>query len=139
MEPAGQSAEQLRRRIAEAEDELKALREQLAQLEAADEKGEEREVVEDSQPIPERQSPERRKTGAPVKPAEQAELTAWKWPLSEGEYERYGRQLILPQVGIHGMLPFICPQNLAHFLCFFVIIWLLTVMQARNASRHPAY
>lgn len=109
MEPAGKSAEQLRRRIAEAEDELNALREQLAQLEAAEDKDEAKEVAENSHPVPERQSPERRKTGAPVKPAEQAEVTAWKWPLSEGEYERYGRQLILPQVGINGMLPLILP------------------------------
>ncbi|KAH6691500.1 molybdenum cofactor synthesis protein [Plectosphaerella plurivora] len=28
----------------------------------------------------------------------------WKWPLSEGEYERYGRQLIIPAVGIKGQL-----------------------------------
>lgn len=26
----------------------------------------------------------------------------WRWPLSAGEYERYGRQLIIPSVGIKG-------------------------------------
>lgn len=113
MEPAGKSAEQLRRRIAEAEDELKALREQLAQLEPAEEKSEDKEV---SQHIPERQSPERRKTGAPVKPIEQAEAAAWKWPLSKEEYERYGRQLILPHVGINGMLLFYYLRNFPGFL-----------------------
>lgn len=106
MEPASQTAEQLRRRIAEAEDELKTLREQLAQLEPAEKKGEDNGNIENPPQVPERQSPERRKTGAPVKPIEQAEAEAWKWPLSEEEYERYGRQLILPQVGINGMLPF---------------------------------
>jgi adenylyltransferase/sulfurtransferase len=29
----------------------------------------------------------------------------WNWPLSEGEYERYGRQLIIPTVGIKGNAP----------------------------------
>lgn len=26
----------------------------------------------------------------------------WKWPLEEDEYSRYGRQLILPGVGVEG-------------------------------------
>lgn len=116
MEPAGKSAEQLRRRIAEAEDELKALRQQLAQLESAEEKTEGKEI---SQSISERQAPERRKTGAPVKPSEQAEPAAWKWPLSKEEYERYGRQLILPQVGINGMILLKHLRNLVDCLYFY--------------------
>lgn len=95
------SAEQLRKRIAEAEDELKALRLQLAQVEkAAAEEGNDKD--ENSLPVPERHSPERRKTGAPVQPIEQFEAAVWKWPLHKEEYDRYGRQLILPQVGING-------------------------------------
>lgn len=120
MEPAGKSAEQLRRRIAEAEAELKALREQLAQIEAAEEQSEHKEVFENSQPIPERQSPERRKTGAPVKPIGQAEAAAWKWPLSKEEYERYGRQLILPQVGINGMIPLSYSRSPPNSPCFYL-------------------
>jgi len=27
----------------------------------------------------------------------------WKWPLTAGEYERYSRQLIIPQVGVPGI------------------------------------
>ncbi|KAJ4394493.1 hypothetical protein N0V93_003711 [Gnomoniopsis smithogilvyi] len=102
MEPASNSAEQLRKRIAEAEDELKALKEQLAQVVQTAAEGKEEGKAELSPPLPERQSPERRKTGAPVKPVEQSEAAVWKWPLGEEEYERYGRQLILPQVGING-------------------------------------
>ncbi|KAJ4417688.1 hypothetical protein N0V82_006049 [Gnomoniopsis sp. IMI 355080] len=101
MEPANKSAEQLRKRIAEAEDELKALKERLAQIEAAAE-DRDKDKAESSLPLPERQSPERRKTGAPGQPVEQSPVAAWKWPLGKEEYERYGRQLILPQVGING-------------------------------------
>ncbi|PKS06292.1 hypothetical protein jhhlp_007040 [Lomentospora prolificans] len=30
--------------------------------------------------------------------------TPWKWPLEAVDYERYARQLIIPQVGVHGQL-----------------------------------
>ncbi|KAF6804312.1 molybdenum cofactor biosynthetic protein [Colletotrichum sojae] len=30
--------------------------------------------------------------------------TPWKWPLQANEYERYGRQLIIPAVGVKGQL-----------------------------------
>lgn len=28
----------------------------------------------------------------------------WKWPLEEHEYQRYGRQMIVPKFGLHGQL-----------------------------------
>lgn len=104
MEPASKSAEQLRKRIAETEEELKALREQLAQVEVAEDGKDNDTAANESSSAtrPERQAPERRKTGAPVKTVDQSEAAVWKWPLRQEEYERYGRQLILPQVGIHG-------------------------------------
>lgn len=34
--------------------------------------------------------------------ADDAEVDGWKWPLRAQEYDRYGRQLILPNFGIHG-------------------------------------
>ena len=36
----------------------------------------------------------------------------WKWPMRREEYKRYGRQLIMPEVGIGGMLIII------HFIFF---------------------
>lgn len=102
MEPetASKSAEQLRAQIAGAEEELKALRAQLARVEAAGEgsKGN----AEGPLPAPERLSPARRKTGVPRGAIEDGEAAAWTWPLQQEEYERYGRQLVLPQVGITG-------------------------------------
>lgn len=80
MEIARESAHQLREQIAKVEEELKALKEQLSEVE---------EQTSGSSPIP---SLKEEENGTP----------AWKWPLTAEEYERYGRQLILPSVGIHG-------------------------------------
>lgn len=81
MDTAGKSAAQLREQIARAEEELQNLKAQLAQAEA-----QERER--------EQQKPE---GGGGV-----VNGSAWKWPLKAEEYDRYGRQLILPNVGIQG-------------------------------------
>ncbi|KUI60960.1 Adenylyltransferase and sulfurtransferase uba4 [Cytospora mali] len=75
METAKKSAEQLREQIFKTEQELNALREQLAE-------------VEKQSSV----TPEGKENGIPT----------WKWPLTAEEYDRYGRQLILPNVGIHG-------------------------------------
>lgn len=58
------------------ESDLARLKEELAQVEVAGEKGKSE--------------------------ADDVEVDGWKWPLSAQEYDRYGRQLILPNVGIHG-------------------------------------
>jgi adenylyltransferase/sulfurtransferase len=34
--------------------------------------------------------------------SEQTQQTSWKWPLRAEEYDRYGRQLILPGFGTEG-------------------------------------
>lgn len=80
METAKKSAQQLREQIAKAEQELKSLREQLAQAEAQEHEQEVETV------------------------AVGVNGTAWKWPLKAEEYDRYGRQLILPNVGIQGQV-----------------------------------
>ncbi|KAI0456532.1 adenylyltransferase [Xylaria acuta] len=80
--------ERLKVQISKTEEELHQLKSQLAELEA-------------SPPTP---APE---------PSEEAQVQGqptgvshheWKWPLKEEEYARYGRQLILPSVGIQGQL-----------------------------------
>ncbi|KAK6587350.1 hypothetical protein PZA11_000640 [Diplocarpon coronariae] len=80
MDPAPASAQNLRKQIITTEDKLKRLKEQLASVEAQDgiaglQLGAEENVTEVS-----------------------------KWPLSEEEYQRYGRQMIVPSVGIQGQL-----------------------------------
>ena len=76
MEQLSTSARDLREQIARAEAELKALKEQLVKVEGGGQ------VIDESVEVP---------TGAKR-----------KWPLRAVEYERYGRQLILPSVGVEG-------------------------------------
>ncbi|TDZ41468.1 Adenylyltransferase and sulfurtransferase uba4 [Colletotrichum trifolii] len=64
----------LRQKVAAAENELRNLKEELARAE---------QEAEEAQPTS--QQP-------------------WKWPLQAHEYERYGRQLIIPAVGVKGQL-----------------------------------
>ncbi|POS78061.1 molybdenum cofactor synthesis protein 3 [Diaporthe helianthi] len=78
MDTAGKSAAQLREQIAKADEELKDLKAQLAQAEAH-EHAQKTEGASGSINGP-----------------------GWKWPLKAEEYDRYGRQLILPNVGIQG-------------------------------------
>ncbi|OLN93210.1 Adenylyltransferase and sulfurtransferase uba4 [Colletotrichum chlorophyti] len=66
--------EDLRRKVAEAAVELQKLKDELA--------------------VAEKEAQEARE--APKEP--------WRWPLQPDEYERYGRQLIIPNVGIIGQL-----------------------------------
>ncbi|KAI0013443.1 adenylyltransferase [Xylariaceae sp. FL0662B] len=78
MESITDKAIKLREQILQAEKELQGLRRQLDEVEAS------RQI---SEPEVSRGTP-----------------AGWKWPLSEDEYARYGRQLILPTVGIKGQL-----------------------------------
>jgi adenylyltransferase and sulfurtransferase len=64
--------EKLKLQIQETEDKLRELKSQLFEAE------QETRIQSDSQPL------------------------GWKWPLEAFEYERYGRQLILPNVGVKG-------------------------------------
>ncbi|KAL7935432.1 hypothetical protein V8C35DRAFT_321502 [Trichoderma chlorosporum] len=66
--------ERLRREIAEREAELVQLRAQLAEAEKASEEDDKGGVEE------------------------------WKWPLAESDYERYSRQMIVPNFGLQGQL-----------------------------------
>ena len=75
MDSANASAEALRKQISEAEDQLSLLKKQLAQVEAA----------------------------STVNSIKDINLNDHKWPLSGEEYKRYGRQLIVPSVGIQGI------------------------------------
>ncbi|KAI6351549.1 Urmylation protein [Pyricularia grisea] len=82
MEEADKSAEELRAQIAECEATLQSLKEQLAAAEAAKTPPYSGSTETDRGSI----------------------SSSWKWPLAEAEYDRYGRQLILPTVGIQGQL-----------------------------------
>jgi len=40
---------------------------------------------------------------APTEKEERETNQNWKWPLSSDDYKRYGRQLIMPEIGLKGM------------------------------------
>jgi adenylyltransferase/sulfurtransferase len=77
MDQATKSAETLRRQIAATEEELSRLREQLAVIE--------NEEVQNLKGLSLAEGPVTR-----------------KWPLELEEYKRYGRQMIVPNIGIQG-------------------------------------
>jgi hypothetical protein len=91
MDSATQSADALRRQIAATEEELKRLKAQLASVEAHDGTN----------------GVEKSLQGLEVDDA--GLVTHGKWPLSAEEYKRYGRQMIVPSIGIQGI-------SYAHFL-----------------------
>lgn len=76
--------EHLRREIAQRESELADLKSQLAVAESA-----------------KREADNGADTSAAPKD--------WKWPLKEEEYERYSRQMIVPNFGLQG-----APQPRVH-------------------------
>ncbi|KAI0175717.1 adenylyltransferase [Hypoxylon sp. FL1284] len=78
MDPAAYEADRLRKEIAQAENELQDLRRRLSELT----------LTEDSKQAQ----------------AQEVSPSGWKWPLRDAEYARYGRQLILPTIGIQGQL-----------------------------------
>ncbi|KAI0404810.1 adenylyltransferase [Xylaria palmicola] len=86
MDVVAGKIERLKAQISKTEAELQQLKTQLAELEA-------------TPPAPPISSPETQEQDQPTET-----LQKWKWPLKEEEYARYGRQLILPSVGIKGQL-----------------------------------
>jgi adenylyltransferase/sulfurtransferase len=95
MDSATQSADSLGKQIAATGQKLKRLKAQLASVEAHDgtngvEKSLQSLEVDDAGPV-----------------------TQGKWPLSAEEYKRYGRQMIVPSIGIQGTL--ITPSILDYF------------------------
>lgn len=90
MDSATASAETLRNQISATEDELKRLKEQLASVEAHD-----------------AEAAQRGMAGLDLSAAglvtENGSENERKWPLSEEEYKRYGRQMIVPSIGIQGI------------------------------------
>ncbi|KAI0103182.1 adenylyltransferase [Nemania sp. FL0031] len=86
MDMVTDKAQQLRAQISKTEEELQRLKTQLAELEA----------------LPAASSKSESESQAQVHQSETPR--DWKWPLREEEYARYGRQLVLPSVGIRGQL-----------------------------------
>ncbi len=82
METATGSAEILRQEISKAETKLQELKDLLAKVEAHSEA--------ESQP----------NSNMPVEDKKIEDVR--KWPLTQEEYSRYGRQMIVSSIGIQG-------------------------------------
>jgi adenylyltransferase/sulfurtransferase len=86
MESANASAEALRKQIEATEAELARLKAQLSQVEAG--------------------AVSQRIDGLSIGEENASLVTQQKqWPLLPEEYKRYGRQMIVPSIGIQGILP----------------------------------
>lgn len=79
MEAASESAEVLRKQITSTEEELRRLKSRVAALEK-------------SKANTEQQNVETFETNN----------AHYEWPLSSDEYTRYGRQMIVPSIGLQG-------------------------------------
>lgn len=95
--PPPTSASELRKLISIHEAILAHMKEELARMEAKEEA--------------ERKSQGHNDDGQSANMA----TGEWRWPLSAEEYHRYGRQLVLPHVGIQGV-----------FLLFFLLFTKVT-------------
>ena len=91
MNSATASAESLRKQISATEEELKRLRAQLASVEAQDAAAKGIAGLDLGA------------GGLVTGEKNDDSKSEKKWPLSEEEYRRYGRQMIVPSVGIQGM------------------------------------
>lgn len=78
------NVEQLTREIAQRETELARLKARLTACGA--------------------EAQREREQGLGLVHEQQQQEEAWKWPLAEHEYERYGRQMIVPKFGRDGEL-----------------------------------
>jgi adenylyltransferase and sulfurtransferase len=87
MEAAKTSADALRNQIAATEKQLQKLKDQLAGLESLDKA--------ESQPLQPCEDGQLQESGNGDIP---------KWPLTQEEYNRYGRQMIVSSIGIKGRL-----------------------------------
>jgi adenylyltransferase/sulfurtransferase len=93
MERANASAQSLRNQILATEAQLKRLKEELAQVVTSTEA-----QVELDKPLS--KSPLTQRNGQ-------------HWPLSREEFKRYGRQMIVPSIGIQGLY-FLLPPTLSN-------------------------
>lgn len=91
MEPASETAANLRKQIQETEIKLAELKAQLLEAEAR---------IEISNKA---DKEDQAATASAHQDDENGTTQEKKWPLSPDEYKRYGRQLITPSIGIQGV------------------------------------
>ncbi|KAL9044900.1 MAG: hypothetical protein Q9214_001996 [Letrouitia sp. 1 TL-2023] len=91
MEVVDDAIQSLRAQIKSTEDQLNQLKRQLEEAERRKEEG----IAKDE----EQQSP-----AIPLSNSPSQANGHWPWPLQPDEYKRYGRQMILQEIGLQGQL-----------------------------------
>lgn len=98
--PEVPNIEALRRKIAEHKASLEALYLQLAVAEAQE--SQEDATVLKSQDVVVAESQAIEQLAVTETQTVKQDAAAWKWPLEAHEYERYSRQMIVPNFGLQG-------------------------------------
>ncbi|KAI4209534.1 MAG: hypothetical protein LQ351_007525 [Letrouitia transgressa] len=91
MEVVDDAIQSLRAQIRNTEDQLKQLKRQLEEAEQRKEEGNAKDEEQQFPAIPLSNNPSQANGH-------------WPWPLQPDEYKRYGRQMILPEIGLQGQL-----------------------------------
>lgn len=105
MTHAPEAVHALRIQIQGLTDELSVLKRHLAHVEAVD-------SSQASQPIiPSTTLLADAETSAEQPTAAKDEQNDSRWPLDIDEYSRYGRQMIMPEIGLEGFLPPFNPRD----------------------------
>ena len=103
----------LRQQIASCESRLRDLRQQLAEAERVQQQQEK--ILREKPPLPHDPLEHDMNFGVPYDfqseilavleqehAAQDGAPARRRWPLERNEYKRYGRQLIMPEIGLHG-------------------------------------
>lgn len=121
MEVVDDAIQSLRAQIRNTEDQLKQLKRQLEEAEQRKEEGNAKDEEQQFPAIPLSNNPSQANGH-------------WPWPLQPDEYKRYGRQMILPEIGLQGLSLSLCfdPPRLA-------LTSVLPFLQASYGSNNPRF
>jgi adenylyltransferase/sulfurtransferase len=105
MDAANESAKALRKKIADAEAQLADLKNQLIKVENDIALGQARLLQDESFLVTHESDIDNEHGAENITTSEINEnnQNGTKWPLSPEEYKRYGRQMIVPNIGLQGM------------------------------------
>lgn len=105
MDSTPEASHALRLQIQRLEDELSVLKRQLAHADAVDSS----QVSRPTSPSAAVSTDAEISVGQPT--AAKDEKNDPRWPLGADEYRRYGRQMIMPEIGLEGSLPPYKPRD----------------------------
>lgn len=121
MEVFDNSIQILRAQIQSTENQLNQLKRQLEEAERRKEEGSAKDEEQQSPAIPLSNSPSQANGH-------------WPWPLQPDEYKRYGRQMILQEIGLQGLSLSLCCDSPR-----LALTYVLPLLQASYSSNNPRF